>query len=188
MRWFIMTVWVRSFYLDFEKLSLHYATPFSVEPKQTYLLPPFCLCTNFSLFHISHLDTFLQTQNTTMKTKSKNKVTMLSFTLQNWKSQILNPQAPDGVYKPPLVYCRMGFINTSPFPALHLSRNAAKMSESLKISDQRMAKLYWAIFIHKQPLEGFPNLVMPPLASLSPLFRADFQGVASSRKMETKGK
>ena len=43
------------------------------------LLPPFFLRTNFSLFHISHLDMFLQTQNTTMKTKSKNKVTMLSF-------------------------------------------------------------------------------------------------------------
>ena len=40
----------------------------------------------------------------------------------------LNPQAPDGVYKHPLVYCRMPFINTSPFPALHLSRNAAKVS------------------------------------------------------------
>ena len=54
----------------------------------------------------------------------------------------LNPQSPDGyVYKPPLVYCRMGFINTPPFPALHLSRNVAKVSESLKISDQRMAKL-----------------------------------------------
>ena len=53
-----------------------------------------------------------------------------------------NPQTPDGVYKPPLVYCRMGFINTSPFPALHLSRNVAKVFESLKISDQRMAKLY----------------------------------------------
>ena len=100
----------------------------------------------------------------------------------------INPQAPDGVYKPPLVYCRMGFINTSPFSALHLSRNAAKVSESLKISDQRMAKLYWAVFIHKQPLEDFPNLVMPPLASLSPLCRANFQGVASSHKMETKGK
>ena len=44
----------------------------------------------------------------------------------------LNPQAPDGVYKPPLVYCWMGFINTIPFPALHLSRNAAIVSESLK--------------------------------------------------------
>ena len=54
----------------------------------------------------------------------------------------LNPQAPDVVYKPPLVYCRMEFINISPFPVLHLSRNAAKVSESLKISDQRMAKLY----------------------------------------------
>ena len=87
---------------------------------------------------------------------------------------------------------RMGFINPSSLlpdgSKLHLSRNAAKVSESLKISDQRMAKLYWAVFIHKQPLEGFPNLVMPPLALLSPLCRADFQGVASSRKMETKGK
>ena len=53
---------------------------------------------------------------------------------------IINPQTPDGVYKPTLVYCRMGLINTSPFPTLHLSRNAAKVSESLKISDQRMAK------------------------------------------------
>ena len=53
-----------------------------------------------------------------------------------------NPQAPDGVYKPPLVYCRMGFINTIPFPALHLSRNAAIVFESLKISDQHMAKRY----------------------------------------------
>ena len=53
-----------------------------------------------------------------------------------------NPQMLDGVYKRPLVYCQMGFINASPFPALHLSRNAAKMSESLKISGQRMAKLY----------------------------------------------
>ena len=53
-----------------------------------------------------------------------------------------NPQTPDGVYKPPLVYYRMGFINTSPFSVLHWSRNAAKASESLKISDQRMAKLY----------------------------------------------
>ena len=55
---------------------------------------------------------------------------------------LFNPKTPDGVYKPPLVYCRMGFINTSPFPALHLSRNASKVSESLNISDQRMAKLY----------------------------------------------
>ena len=54
----------------------------------------------------------------------------------------LNPQAPDGVYKPPHVYCRMGFINTLPLPALHLSRNAAIVSESLKISDQCMAKRY----------------------------------------------
>ena len=54
----------------------------------------------------------------------------------------LNPQAPHGVYKPPLVYCWMGFLNTLPFPALHLSRNAAIVSESLKISDQRMAKRY----------------------------------------------
>ena len=54
----------------------------------------------------------------------------------------INPQTPDGVYKPPLVYCRMGIINTLPFPSLHLSRNAAKVSESLKISDQRMAKRY----------------------------------------------
>ena len=37
---------------------------------------------------------------------------------------------------------RMGFINTLPFSALHLSRNAAIVSESLKISDQRMAKRY----------------------------------------------
>ena len=75
-----------------------------------------------------------------------------------------NPQTPDGVYKPPLVYCRMGFINTSPFPTLHLGRNAAKVSESLKMSDERMAELYWAVFIHKQPLEGFPTL----LSHLSP--------------------
>ena len=54
----------------------------------------------------------------------------------------LNLQVPGGVYKPPLVYCRVGFINTIPFPALHLSRNAASVSESLKISDQRMAKRY----------------------------------------------
>ena len=26
----------------------------------------------------------------------------------------VNPQTPDGVYKPPLVYCRMGFIKKSP--------------------------------------------------------------------------
>ena len=56
-----------------------------------HLLPPFFLCTNFSLFHISHLDMFLQTQSTTMKTKSKNKVTMLSFYTAKLKkkSQIL---------------------------------------------------------------------------------------------------
>ena len=58
---------------------------------------------------------------------------------QNWhnvpflESASLNPQAPDGVYKTPNVYCRMGFLNTLPFPALHLSRNAAIVSESLKI-------------------------------------------------------
>ena len=57
-------------------------------------------------------------------------------------SNAFNPQAPDGVYKPPHVYCRMGFINTIPFPTLHLSRNAAIVSESLKISDQHMAKRY----------------------------------------------
>ena len=62
------------------------------------------------------------------------------------------------------------------------------MFESLKISDQRMAKLYRAVFIHKQPLEGFQTLVLPPLASLSPPCRADFQVAASSRNMETKGK
>ena len=55
---------------------------------------------------------------------------------------LFNPQAPDGIYKPPHVYCRMGFLNTLPFPTLHLSRNAAIVSESLKISDQRMAKRY----------------------------------------------
>ena len=54
----------------------------------------------------------------------------------------IKPQAPDGVYKPPLVYSQMGFINALPFPALHLSRNATIVSESLKISDQRMAKRY----------------------------------------------
>ena len=53
-----------------------------------------------------------------------------------------NPQTPDGDYRPPLVYHRMGFINTLPFPALHLSRNVAKVSEPLKISDQHMAKRY----------------------------------------------
>ena len=37
---------------------------------------------------------------------------------------------------------QMGFINTFAFPALHLSRNAAIVSESLKISDQHMAKRY----------------------------------------------
>ena len=73
---------------------------------------------------------------------------------QTWSSHIdalklkvktsmnINPQVLDGVYKPSLVYCRMGFLNTLPFPALHLSRNAAIVSESLKISDQRMAKRY----------------------------------------------
>ena len=57
-------------------------------------------------------------------------------------SILINPQAPDGVYKPPHVYCRMEFLNTLPFPELHLSRNAAIVSESLKVSDQRMAKRY----------------------------------------------
>ena len=57
-------------------------------------------------------------------------------------SRKLNPQVPDGVYKPPHVCCRMGYINTLPFPALHLSRNEAIVFESLKISDQRMAKRY----------------------------------------------
>ena len=56
------------------------------------------------------------------------------------------------------------------------------MSESLEISDQRMAKRYLAVFIHKQPLEGFRTLVLPPLDSLSPLCIADFQVAASSRK------
>ena len=101
---------------------------------------------------------------------------------------LFNSQLLDGVYKPPHVYCRMGLLNTLPFPVLHLSRNAAIMSESLKISDQRMAKRYWAVFIHKQPLEGFQTLVLPPLASLSLLCNADFQVAASSRKMETTGK
>ena len=53
-----------------------------------------------------------------------------------------HPQVPDGVYKPPHVYCQMGFLNTLPFPVLHLSRNATIVSESLKISDQHMAKRY----------------------------------------------
>ena len=53
------------------------------------------------------------------------------------ESNNFNHQAPDGVYKPPLVYCRMGFLNTLPFSALHLSKN-----EALKINDQRMAKRY----------------------------------------------
>ena len=39
---------------------------------------------------------------------------------RGWGKVLINPQAPDGVYKPPHVYCRMGFINTLPFPALHL--------------------------------------------------------------------
>ena len=59
----------------------------------------------------------------------------------NWLTALpLIPKFRIGVYKPPHVYCQMGFINTLPFPALHLSRNAAIVSESLKISDQRMAK------------------------------------------------
>ena len=62
--------------------------------------------------------------------------------MSEYKNEGLNPQAPDGVYKPPHVYCRMGFINTIPFPVLHLSRNAAIASESLKISDQCVAKQY----------------------------------------------
>ena len=74
-----MSIWVRSFYLDFEKLRLHWATPFSVAQSRRTCFHHFVLCTNFSLFHISRLDMFLQTQNTTMKTKNKNKVTMLSF-------------------------------------------------------------------------------------------------------------
>ena len=45
-------------------------------------------------------------------------------------ADVINPQTPDGVYK---------HISIS---ALHLSRNEAKVSESLKISDQRMAKQY----------------------------------------------
>ena len=69
-------------------------------------------------------------------------IIIIALILSGTRIQTINPQMPDGVYKPPLVYCWMGFINTSPFPALHLSRNAAIVSESLKISDQRMAKRY----------------------------------------------
>ena len=52
----------------------------------------------------------------------------------------LTPKRRMGFINPPHVYCQMVFINTLPFPALHLSRNAAIVSESLKICDQRMAK------------------------------------------------
>ena len=136
-------------------------------------------------FIINYISIKLKLLQPCLRTSLFNYVTIFSA----WSpGPDINPQMPDGVYKPPLVYCRMGFINTSPFPALHLSRNATKVSESLKISDQRMAKPYSAVFIHEQPLEGFQTLIMPPLASLSPLCRARFQVVASSRKMETKGK
>ena len=79
-----MSIWVRSLCLDFEKIASALGHPYFRWPKADALASTiffffFFLCTNISLFHISHLDMFLQTQNTTRKTKSKNKVTMLSF-------------------------------------------------------------------------------------------------------------
>ena len=83
-----MSIWVRSFYLDFKKLRLHSATPFSLAQRSCTCFHCFCffLCKKFSLFHISRLDMFLQTQNTTMTTKSKNKVTMSFYTAKFLKS------------------------------------------------------------------------------------------------------
>ena len=39
---------------------------------------------------------------------------------------LINPQAPDGVYKPSVVYCRMGFINTSPISGVAFEQKRGK--------------------------------------------------------------
>ena len=67
------------------------------------------------------------------------------------------------------------FINPFLFRRRDLNRNAAKVFESLKISDHRMAKLYLVGFIQKQLLESLPNLSTLRPASLSPPCRVDFQ-------------
>ena len=42
------------------------------------------------------------------------------------RGRVLNPQAPVGVYKPPLVYCRMGFLNTSPISRIAFEQKRGK--------------------------------------------------------------
>ena len=39
---------------------------------------------------------------------------------------MINPYAPDGVYKPPHVYCRMGFINISPISHVAFEQKRGK--------------------------------------------------------------
>ena len=86
--------------------------------------------------------------------------------------QLFNPQALDGVYKPPHVCCRMGFLNTLPFPALHLSRNAAIMPEPLKIVRQNDTEPY--SFVNNRlraSKPSFCHLSPPSLPYTLPIFR-----------------
>ena len=65
------------------KNCLQWVTSIFGGPQETHLLPP-SLCAQMFLYFIFFIwIMFLQTQNATMKTKSKNKVTICLFTLQN---------------------------------------------------------------------------------------------------------
>ena len=57
-----------------------------------------------------------------------------------------NPQVPGEAYLPLRGNCRARLIFLFLFRWLHLNRNAAKVPESLKISDTRMAKLLSVVF------------------------------------------
>ena len=79
-----MSIWDGSFYLDFEKLRLHWATPFSAALRRHTCFPHFFVHISFFIsFCLVRM--FLQTPNITLKTKSKNTVTMLSFYTAKFK-------------------------------------------------------------------------------------------------------
>ena len=58
----------------------------------------------------------------------------------------INHQAPGEAYLPSRGNCQARLICLFLFRGLDLDRNAAKVSESLKISDPHMAKLFRVVF------------------------------------------
>ena len=65
-----MSVWVRSFYLDFEKLSPHWAIPFSLALGDALAPPSLRAYFFFFILYFSLAHVFL-TQNATLKTKKQ---------------------------------------------------------------------------------------------------------------------